>query len=269
MKRCTDHSPLEILHEHWGYSRFRPMQEEVITSVLEGRDTLALMPTGGGKSITFQVPALMLEGVTLVISPLVALMIDQVDDLSKARIRGTALHSGMTRAQMTNALDTVLYGNYKLLYVSPERLRNEFFLRQLSMLNVAMIVVDECHCISQWGYDFRPDYLRLADIRRLIPDAPVLALTATATPDVVTDIQRLLKFRDGHRLFRKSFYRRELSYVVRRTADKPRTIYYILSRVPGSALLYVRTRKQSTRIAAMLRNFGISATYYLAGLPAT
>lgn len=269
MKRCTDHSPLEILHEHWGYSRFRPMQEEVITSVLEGRDTLALMPTGGGKSITFQVPALMIEGVTLVISPLVALMIDQVDDLSKARIRGTALHSGMTRAQMTNTLDTVLYGNYKLLYISPERLRNEFFLRQLSMLNVAMIVVDECHCISQWGYDFRPDYLRLADIRRLTPDAPVLALTATATPDVVTDIQRLLKFRDGHRLFRKSFYRRELSYVVRRTADKPRTIYHILSRVPGSALLYVRTRKQSTRIAAMLRNFGISATYYHAGLPAT
>lgn len=266
MKLCTDQSPLEILQEHWGYSAFRPMQEEIIQSVLEGRDTLALMPTGGGKSITFQVPALMLEGVTLVISPLVALMIDQVDDLSKARIRGTALHSEMTRAQMTNTLDTVLYGDYKLLYVSPERLRNEFFLRRLSMLRVSLIVVDECHCISQWGYDFRPDYLRIADIRKVIPDAPLLALTATATPEVTEDIRRLLQFREGARTFHKSFYRRALSYVVRRTADKPRTLYHILSRVPGSALVYVRTRKQSARVAEMLQNFGISATYYHAGL---
>ncbi len=266
MRRCTDQSALEVLQEHWGYTKFRPMQEEIIASILEGRDTLALMPTGGGKSITFQVPALMLEGIALVISPLVALMMDQVEDLSKVRIRGTALHSGMTRAQMTNALDTAVYGDYKLLYVSPERLRSDFFLQRLSALDISMIVVDECHCISQWGYDFRPDYLRIADIRRHLPETPILALTATATPEVVGDIQRSLKFREGHRIFRKNFYRRELSYVVRRTADKPRTIHHILSSVQGSALLYVRTRKQSVKIAEMLQNFGFSATYYHAGL---
>ena len=263
----SDKTPLDILREKWGYDHFRPLQKEIIDSVLEGRDTLALLPTGGGKSITFQVPALMLEGVTLVVSPLVALMKDQVADLSRFRIRSAALHSGMSRSQIINKLEAVLYGGYKLLYVSPERLKSEAFLAHLSAIPASLLVVDEAHCISQWGYDFRPDYLEIAELRKRLPeDTPLLALTATATPEVAIDIQKVLRFREGSRFFTKSFYRSALSFVVRKTRDKPRMLYHILTHVEGSALVYVRTRKESAKTADFLRDSGLSATYFHAGL---
>ena len=259
----TGSSPLEVLRENWKYPHFRPLQKEIIDSVLEGKDTLALLPTGGGKSITFQVPALMLEGVTLVISPLVALMKDQVEELSEHRIRSAVIHSGMTRTEVVSKLESVLYADYKLLYVSPERLQNETFLSYLSALNVSLLVVDEAHCISQWGYDFRPEYLRISDIRKRIPpETPLLALTATATESVVRDIKEVLQFRDDSRFFTKSFYRKRLSYVVRKTRDKPRMLYHILSKVQGSALVYVRTRREAETTSELLRNFGFSATFF-------
>ena len=260
-------TPLDVLREKWHYDHFRPLQREVIDSVLEGRDTLALLPTGGGKSITFQVPALMLEGVTLVVSPLVALMKDQVEDLSKVHIRAATVHSGMTHSQVVSKLESVLYADYKLLYVSPERLKSEAFLAHLSALRVSLLVVDEAHCISQWGYDFRPDYLEIAEIRNRLPeDTPVLALTATATPEVVSDIQKVLRFREGHRFFSKSFYRPNLTYVVRKTYDKPRMLYHILSSVDGSALVYVRTRREAVSLSELLQSFGLSATFFHAGI---
>lgn len=266
-KLITDLTPLEVLRKKWKYPHFRPLQKEIISSILEGNDTLALLPTGGGKSVTFQVPALMLEGVTLVVSPLVALMKDQVQDLSKSRIRAATIHSGMTRSQVINKLETVLYADYKLLYVSPERLKSDSFLTFLSALKVSLLVVDEAHCISQWGYDFRPDYLDIADLReRLSPDVPVLALTATATPEVSNDIRRLLHFRNGGKIFSMSFYRTSLSYIVRKTYDKPRELYHILTSVKGSALVYVRTRREAATTAELLVSFGLSATYYHAGL---
>lgn len=266
-KALEGKTPLDVLREKWHYDHFRPLQREVIDSVLEGRDTLALLPTGGGKSITFQVPALMLEGVTLVVSPLVALMKDQVEDLSKVRIRAAAIHSGMTHSQVVSKLESVLYADYKLLYVSPERLKSESFLAHLSALRVSLLVVDEAHCISQWGYDFRPDYLEIAEIRKRLPaETPLLALTATATPEVVSDIREVLHFRAGHRFFSKSFYRPNLTYVVRRTQDKPRMLYHILSSVEGSALVYVRTRREAVRVSELLRSFGLSATFFHAGL---
>lgn len=264
----TKESPLELLRRIWGYDSFRPMQGEVIRSILDGHDTLALMPTGGGKSITFQLPALMLPGLTLVITPLLALMRDQVEKLRHLGIRAQALHSAMGRMESLAVLDNIAYSpDYKILYVSPERLHNEFFLRRLSALEVSLLVVDECHCISQWGYDFRPDYLTIASIRHLVgSEVPLLAVTATAPPRVVTDIVANLEFRPGYRIFRRSFYRPELSYVVRRTSDKPRQLIHILSSVKGSALVYVRTRRQAERYAELLRDAGFSAEYFHAGL---
>lgn len=244
------------------------MQEEVIDSVLQGHDTLALMPTGGGKSITFQVPAMMCEGVAIVITPLVALMKDQVDQLRHQRIRAAYLHSGQKRSEMLNILDNVLLSDYKLLYVSPERLNNKLFLRRLHALRVSFVVVDECHCISQWGYDFRPDYLRIKDFRKILPThTPILALTATATIEVVEDVQQLLTFRAGHKFFKRSFYRPALSYVVRPTADKLRETVHILRSVPGSALVYLQSRKKTYEWANFLNEMGLQADYFHAGLP--
>ena len=259
--------PLEVLHEVWGYDHFRPFQKEIIRAVLSGRDTLALLPTGGGKSLTYQIPALLLQGVTLVVSPLVALMKDQVEDLSRVRVRAAAIYSGLTRSQVINRLDAVLYSGYKLLYVSPERLKNETFLTHLSALDVSLLVVDEAHCISQWGYDFRPEYLDIALVKKHLPKGtPTLALTATATPEVTKDIRRVLEFREGSAFVSGSFYRSNLVYTVRRTQDKPRMIYHILESVPGSALIYVRTRKESHDLCHLLESFGLSVTYFHAGL---
>lgn len=259
-------TPLEVLKRYWGYTAFRPLQDKIIQSVLSGRDTIALLPTGGGKSITFQVPAMMLPGMTLVITPLVALMTDQVEELRAHKIKATAIHSGMGRREAMVMMDNVIYSNYKLLYVSPERLQNRTFRQRLLSMDVSLVVVDECHCISQWGYDFRPEYLQIADIREQLPDVPILALTATATPEVVEDIVQHLKFREGYQSFQRSFYRTNLTYVVRRTMDKPRELHHILSRVQGSALVYVRTRKQSKDYAELLKSFGMSADYFHAGL---
>lgn len=270
MSDATSYStPAEVLREVWGYPSFRPMQQEVIRSVMEGHDTLALMPTGGGKSITFQVPALLLPGLTIVITPLVALMRDQVEGLRRKGIKAQALHSGMTRAESVAVFDNIVFEDkgYKILYVAPERLRNEFFLRHVGDLDVSLLVVDECHCISQWGYDFRPDYLSIADFRGAIgSEVPVLALTATATPRVVEDVTARLDFRKGYRVFRKSFYRPSLTYVVRQAYDKPRELIHILSGVPGSSLVYVRTRRQAERYAELLQAAGFSADYFHAGL---
>ena len=217
----------EILKQYWGYDSFRDLQEEIITSIGEGKDTLGLMPTGGGKSITFQVPALAQEGICIVITPLIALMKDQVQNLRKREIKALAIYSGMTRQEILTALENCIFGNYKFLYISPERLDTEIFRTKLRSMKVSMITVDESHCISQWGYDFRPAYLKIAEIRELLPEVPVLALTATATPEVVTDIQARLKFREGN-VFRMSFERKNLAYIVRKTDNKTKEIPYIL-----------------------------------------
>lgn len=263
----TDATPLDTLKQYWGYDRFRPMQEEVINSLLEGHDTLALMPTGGGKSITYQVPAMMCEGVALVISPLVALMKDQVDGLRKHDIRAGYLHSGQSRGEMLAVLDNCTFGYYKLLYVSPERLTNALFLRRLESIPISFVAVDEAHCISQWGYDFRPHYTRIKEFRQRIPHLPFLALTATATSLVVEDIKRQLLFEEGGRFFKKSFHRRALTYVVRQTEDKARELVHILSSVEGSALVYVRSRKKTKQISDLLNSFGLSSDYFHALLP--
>ncbi len=255
----------EILQEYWGYTHFRPMQQEIITSLLHGHDTLGLMPTGGGKSLTFQVPALSREGICLVITPLVALMKDQVDNLRKRGIRAAYLHSGLTHREMVITLDNCLYGRFKFLYVSPERLDTELFLARIKGMTISFIVVDEAHCISQWGYDFRPAYLKIADIRRILPDAPVLALTATATPLVAQDIQEKLNFRNGQ-VFRSGFSRPNIAYVVRQGEDKIQQTMRILSRVPGSAIVYVRNRKRTREVAEELKRLSISADYFHAGL---
>lgn len=264
--RINDVTPLETLQKHWGYPSFRPLQEDVINSLLAGNDTLALMPTGGGKSITFQVPALMCDGVAIVISPLVALMKDQVDDLRKYKVRAGYLHSAQTRGEMLAIMDNCTFGYYKILYVSPERLNNKLFLSRLHSIDISFIVVDEAHCISQWGYDFRPDFLKIKEFRKVLPDRPLLALTATATAPVVEDIIQQLHFESGYQVFKRSYHRKNLSYVVRQTYDKPREIYHILSRVQGSALVYVRSRKKTKELAEMLQAFGLSADYFHAGL---
>ena len=241
------------------------MQEEIITSIGEGKDTLGLMPTGGGKSITFQVPALAQEGICIVITPLIALMKDQVQNLRKREIKALAIYSGMTRQEILTALENCIFGNYKFLYISPERLDTEIFRTKLRSMKVSMITVDESHCISQWGYDFRPAYLKIAEIRELLPEVPVLALTATATPEVVTDIQARLKFREGN-VFRMSFERKNLAYIVRKTDNKTKELLYILQRISGSAIIYVRNRRRTKEITELLMNEGITTDFYHAGL---
>ena len=255
----------EILKQYWGYDSFRDLQEEIITSIGEGKDTLGLMPTGGGKSITFQVPALAQEGICIVITPLIALMKDQVQNLRKREIKALAIYSGMTRQEILTALENCIFGNYKFLYISPERLDTEIFRTKLRSMKVSMITVDESHCISQWGYDFRPAYLKIAEIRELLPEVPVLALTATATPEVVTDIQARLKFREGN-VFRMSFERKNLAYIVRKTDNKTKEIPYILQRISGSAIIYVRNRRRTKEITELMMNEGITADFYHAGL---
>ena len=268
---------LEALQTYFGYNSFRPMQAEIIESVLAGNDTLALLPTGGGKSLCFQVPTLVMaagdsegEGLCLVITPLIALMKDQVANLRNRGILATAIYTGMSREEQRTALDNCLYGPYRFLYVSPERLESEEFLKRVTQLPICLIAVDEAHCISQWGYDFRPSYLRIAEIRNIL-DVPVLALTATATPEVVEDIQHQLGFRQPN-VFRTSFARENLHYVVRRTDDKQGQLLHILQRVPGSAIVYVRNRKRTRELAEFINSqpstFNL-ADYYHAGLSAS
>lgn len=255
----------EILKRYWGYDTFRPLQEDIINSVLTGNDTLGLMPTGGGKSLTFQVPVLAMDGICLVITPLIALMKDQVDNLRARDIKAAYLYSGLTRHETIVTLENCIFGKYKFLYISPERLSNDLFLSKVKAMKVSLLVVDEAHCISQWGYDFRPSYIKIADIRTLFPDVPVLALTATATPQVVEDIQEKLHFKKG-KVFQKSFFRPNLSYVVRYGENKIQQLIHILNRVPGSAIIYVRSRQKTKEIAEELRRFKISADFYHAGL---
>ncbi len=254
-----------LLKQYWGYDSFRGIQLQIIKSICAGRDTLGLMPTGGGKSITFQVPALAQEGVCIVITPLIALMKDQVQHLKARGIRAAAIYSGMTHNEIVQTLEDAVYGGIKLLYVSPERLASDIFQVKLKHMKVSFITVDEAHCISQWGYDFRPSYLQIAQIRDFVPDAPLLALTATATPEVVTDIQHQLKFKSEN-VFRMSFVRKNLAYVVRETEDKAAQLVHILRSMPGSAIVYVRSRRHSSDIAKMLNEQGVSATFYHAGL---
>lgn len=255
----------EILKQYWGYDSFRDLQEEFITSIGEGKDTLGLMPTGGGKSITFQVPALAQEGICIVITPLIALMKDQVQNLRKRGIMALAVYSGMTRQEILTALENCIFGDYKFLYISPERVDTEIFRTKLKAMKVSMITVDESHCISQWGYDFRPAYLKIAEIRELLPGVPVLALTATATPEVVKDIQNRLNFHEGN-VFRMSFERKNLAYIVRKTDNKTNELLHILRKIPGSAIIYVRNRRRTKEITELLVNEDITADFYHAGL---
>lgn len=256
---------LDILRKYWGHEDFRGIQREIIESIGSGRDTLGLMPTGGGKSITFQVPALAQEGVCLVITPLIALMKDQVSHLRQRGIRAAAIHSDMTHSAILQALDNCVYGGKQILYVSPERLHSELFQAKFRHMKVSFITVDEAHCISQWGYDFRPSYLHIAEIRQLKPEIPVLALTATATKEVVEDIQEQLRFKEKN-VFRMSFERKNLAYVVRKATDKPSELRHILNSVKGSTIVYARSRKRTKETAEWLMSQGISATYYHAGL---
>ena len=255
----------EILREYFGYESFRSIQEDIIRSIGCGRDTLGLMPTGGGKSITFQVPALAKEGVCIVVTPLIALMKDQVSKLRERGIKATAIYSGMSRDSIIVALDNCILGGYKFLYISPERLSSDIFLTKLRRMQVSFITVDESHCISQWGYDFRPSYLAIADIRKQLPHIPILALTATATPEVVKDIQQRLLFREEN-VFRMSFERKNLNYIVRPTENKDNEMLHILLRVEGTAIVYVRNRDRTREIANLLNTHGISASHYHAGL---
>lgn len=258
-------SYLEILKQYWGYDSFRGVQQPIIESIGSGKDTLGLMPTGGGKSITFQVPALAMEGVCLVITPLIALMKDQVRVLRDHGIKAIAIHAGMRRDEVIAAMENCIFGDYKFLYVSPERLESELFLKKLSHLKICLLTIDESHCISQWGYDFRPSYLKIADIRKQLPGVPVLALTATATPRVAQDIQDKLGFTESN-IIRMSFYRENLSYIVRNTDNKLMELAHILQSVSGSGIVYVRNRMATKETADFLNANGISATFYHAGL---
>ena len=255
----------QILLKYWGYSNFRPLQEDIIRSVYEGKDTLGLMPTGGGKSITFQVPAMAKEGVCIVVTPLIALMKDQVENLKRKEIKAVAIHSGLSREEIDIALDNCIFGNVKFLYLSPERLKTEIFRVRVQEMNVSLIAIDESHCVSQWGYDFRPSYLQIADLRELLPDVPFLALTATATEKVVEDIMEKLKFREKL-VYRKSFLRSNLVYRVDKVEDKYRRLLSIIKENKGSGVVYVRNRKKTREIALFLKENGISADYYHAGL---
>ncbi len=256
----------EILKKYWGYDHFRPLQEDIINSVLEGNDTLGLMPTGGGKSITFQVPGMTFEsGVTVVVTPLISLMKDQVDNLKRHRIKAVYFHSGMSAAESRNAWEKLVNGKARFLYIAPERLQNDRFMLELRQIEVRLIVVDEAHCISQWGYDFRPSYLTIKSLRKLKPEVPVLALTATATPEVAQDIMDQLEFRNG-KSFRKSFVRENISYIVRSSDAKIHDVLHILSRTTGTSIVYVRSRRRCREIAEFLQSADISSTFYHAGL---
>ena len=258
-------NPHDILRKYWGYEDFRPLQEDIIESVLAGRDTLGLLPTGGGKSLTFQVPSMLLEGLTVVVTPLISLMKDQVDNLRERGIKATYFHAGLSRAEQKLGMDRCRLGKVKILYVSPEKLRSEPFTAQLRQMNVSLIVVDEAHCISQWGYDFRPSYLKIGELREHFPDVPVLALTASATPEVVDDIMEKLLFKERN-VYAKSFARDNLSYIVRNDFDKERQLLRVLGNTSGSAVVYVRSRRRTREIAELLLESGISADYYHAGL---
>lgn len=258
----------DILKKYWGYDDFRGIQQDIIESIGEGRDTLGLMPTGGGKSITFQVPALAKDGVCIVITPLIALMKDQVDHLKQKGIQAAAIYSGMSRNEIVSTLENCIFGGVKLLYISPERICSDIFQTKLKRINVSFITVDEAHCISQWGYDFRPSYLAIADIRRQLPNIPILALTATATSEVIDDIQDQLLFAKRN-VFRMSFERKNLAYIVRRTDDKYSEMIHILKAIPKAAIVYCRNRKRTKEAAELLVKSGISATWYHAGLENT
>ena len=256
---------LDVLKKYWGYDQFRPLQGDIIKSISEGRDTLGLMPTGGGKSLTFQVPTMAMEGVCIVVTPLIALMKDQVENLKQRNISAATIYSGMSAKEIALTLENCALDAYKFLYVAPERLATPLFVEKIKQTNVCMIAVDESHCISQWGYDFRPSYLRIADIRDILPNIPILALTATATPEVVDDIQQKLLFREKN-VFRKSFHRSNLAYVVRVTENKEEQLLHILNRLPGTSVVYVRNRKRTKEIADFLMQNGIIAEHFHAGL---
>ena len=258
---------LATLKQYWGYDSFREMQYEIISSVLSGEDTLALMPTGGGKSITYQLPTMVSDGLCIVITPLIALMKDQVDRLRTRGIQAVAIHSGLSRRKIDVLLDNCVYGDIKFLYISPERLNSDIFQLRVRRMNVSLIAVDEAHCISQWGYDFRPAYLHIARLRELQPEVPVLALTASATEEVADDIMERLKF-DRKRVMRSSFARPNLSYVVRKVDDKEEQLMRIIGSVNGSGIVYVRRRNTAEQIADFLQQQGVSASYYHGGLPA-
>jgi len=259
--------PLSILKRYWGYDEFRGVQRDIIDSICQGRDTLGLMPTGGGKSIAFQVPALMMSGMCLVVTPIIALMEDQVAHLARRGIKAAALHSGMKPNDLQRVLGNAVLDAYKLLYVSPERLATEQFRNRLRFMNISFVCVDEAHCISQWGHDFRPEYLQVGRIRDVKPDVPILALTATATPRVVKDIMLQLGFRQ-ELVYSMSFARKNLSYVVRETADKAAETLHILSRLQGSAIVYTRSREKTEQMAHTLCSLGVDATHYHAGMSA-
>lgn len=256
---------LSTLKKYWGYDNFRGIQRDIIESICSRKDTLGLMPTGGGKSITFQVPALSQDGICIVVTPLIALMKDQVRNLRKRGIKAAAIHSGLSHEEIIVMLENCIFGNYKFLYVSPERLASELFLTKLRHMTVSFITVDEAHCISQWGYDFRPSYTKIAEIRQTLPDIPILALTATATPEVVKDIQHQLAFQEEN-AFKMSFHRKNLSYVVRNADDKIGELIHILQSVAGSAIIYTRSRKNTREIAELLSHEGFTVTFYHAGL---
>lgn len=259
-------TPCDVLKKYWGYDSFRPLQREIIDSVLEGHDTLGLLPTGGGKSITFQVPALILPGITVVVTPLISLMKDQVDNLRDRGVRAVCFHSGLSRRETELGLTRCRLGKAKLMYVSPERLRNDNFIAELRAMKVSLIVVDEAHCISQWGYDFRPSYLTIVRLREIVgPDVPFLALTASATPEVSADIMRCLRFSEP-RVFARSFTRENISYVVRYTDFKEQTLLRVLHATSGCAIVYVRSRRRCRELAMLLTREGISADFYHAGL---
>jgi len=262
MEQCR-----KILTRYWGFASFRPLQEDIIRSVTEGRDTLALMPTGGGKSITFQVPALAMEGTCLVITPLIALMKEQVNRLNSLEIRSLMIHSAMTREEIDITIENCIYGDYKFLYVSPERISTPLFRNRVGRINLSLVAVDEAHCISQWGYDFRPSYLKIASLREIIdPEVPFLALTATATAQVVNDIMEKLEFREAN-VLRTSFARKNISYLVRRVEEKGTYLLKTLGKARGSGIVYVRSRKRSKELAEMLVANNIKADFYHAGLP--
>ncbi|MEG2758362.1 MAG: ATP-dependent DNA helicase RecQ, partial [Rikenellaceae bacterium] len=255
----------EILNKYWGFTTFRPLQKEIIESVCSGKDTLALMPTGGGKSITYQVSALSMEGLCVVVTPLISLMKDQIDALHKKKIAALSIHSGMTQREIDIVLDNCVYGDYKFLYISPERISSPTFQHRFARMNISMIAVDEAHCISQWGYDFRPSYINIAELRRLQPDAPILAVTATATPIVVSDICQKLLF-EKENVIKMSFERKNLSYIKREVEDKREHILKVINNIEGCGIVYVRYREDTESIAAFLNGEGISAESYNGGM---